>query len=154
MDPVSVITGALLAGAAAGATDVTSQAIKDAYGKLKDLIVRKFGGKADVANAVGQLEAKPDSKARQGMVQEEIEGSGAAEDEEIVAQAQALLDLLKQQGALTGAQYTAIVTGSGAIAQGPGAVAAGAGGIAVGGSVEGGIHSSSKPKSDDEEDNG
>jgi hypothetical protein len=57
-------------------------------------------------------------------------------------------------GKLNPAQYTAIVTGSGAAAVGSGAVAAGAGGIAIGGSVQGGIQWGARPKPEQDEDNG
>ncbi|MFN8464574.1 MAG: hypothetical protein U0X20_03450 [Caldilineaceae bacterium] len=154
VDPVSIIVGALIAGAAAATKDVTGQAIKDAYGGLKKLLVGRFGGQSNLENAVSQLEAKPDSKNRQGVVQEEIESSTAVNDPEVVRQAQALLDLLRQAGGLTAAQYNAIVTGSGAAAVGPGAVAAGKGGVAVGGSVEGGVHLGGKREAEEDETDG
>jgi hypothetical protein len=137
MDPISIIALALVAGAAASAKDVAAQAVKDGYAGLKALIVRKFGSKGDVQNAVEQMEKKPDSEARQGMVKEELQTAGADKDEEVLKLAQALIELLKQHDAPTVTTYSATVTGSGAIAQGPGAVAAGKGGVAIGGSVSG-----------------
>ena len=95
--------------------------------------------KADVEVAVTQLEKKPESAGRKTTAEEELEAAGAANDEEIVAQAKALLDLLKESGQLDQASYNVIVSGSGAAAVGPGAVAAGKGGVAVGGNLEGGI---------------
>jgi hypothetical protein len=128
-----------VAGAAAAAKDVAAQAVKDGYAGLKALIVRKFGGNGDVQNAVEGAEKRPDSEARQAVLKEELQTAGADKDAEVLKQAQALLELLKQSGALDDASYSAINTGSGAIAQGPGAVAAGAGGIAIGGNVGGSI---------------
>jgi hypothetical protein len=113
---------------------------------LKALIVRKFGEKADVAGAVEVVEKKPDSEARQAVLREELETAEAAQDAEVVQQAQALLDLLKQHGLTAGPSYQATVIGSGAIAQGPGAVTTGEGGVAVGGDVQGGIHIDRKEK--------
>jgi len=139
MDPITIIVTAVAAGAAVAAKDVAAQAVKDGYAALKTLIVRKFGEQADVAAAVEQVEKKPDSKPRQGVLKEELETAGAGQDAEVVRQAQALLDLLKGHGQALGVTYQAELRGSGAIAQGPGAVAAGARGVAVGGDVKGGV---------------
>jgi hypothetical protein len=73
MDPISIIALALVAGAAASAKDVAAQVVKDGYAGLKALIVRKFGGKGDVQNAVEQIGKKPDSEARQAVVKEELQ---------------------------------------------------------------------------------
>ena len=99
-----------------------------------------------MADAVQKVEQKPDSKGRQETLKEELTAAGADKDEELLKQAQALLDLLKQHDAATLATYSATLTGSGAIAQGAGAVAAGARGVAVGGSVQGGITITGKDK--------
>jgi hypothetical protein len=136
MDPVTLIVGALVAGAVAATKDVTAQAIKDAYSGLKSLIVQKYG---KAASAVELLAEEPESKPHQEVAKMALEKAGVSQDAELAAQAKALLDLLKQAGQLDRATYNAYVSGSGAIAQGPGAVAAGQGGIAVGGNVEGGI---------------
>jgi len=137
MDPLTVIISALTAGAAAAAKDVVAQVIKDGYAGLKTLVVRRFGQKGDVETALEGVEKKPDSEARQGVLKEELEKAGAAQDTEVVRQAQALLALLQEHGLVSGPSYQATLKGSGAIAQGPGAVAAGAGGVAVGGGVTG-----------------
>ena len=137
MDPLTVIISALTAGAAAAAKDVVAQAVKDGYVGLKALIVRRFGQKADVKDALKGVEKKPDSEARQAVLKEELKAAGAAQDAEVVRQAQALLELLKQHGLVSGTTYKATLVGSGAIAQGPGAVAAGERGVAVGGDVTG-----------------
>jgi hypothetical protein len=135
MDPLTLIVTAVTAGAVAASKDVAAQAVKDSYAALKALLVRKFGQKVDVA----ALEKDPDSEARQGVLKEELETARAAQDADLVQQAQALLDLLKQHGLELGPSYQAELHGSGAIAQGPGAVAAGKGGVAVGGDVKGDV---------------
>jgi hypothetical protein len=104
---------------------------------LKALIIRKLGSHGDVQSAVDQAEKKPDSEARQAVLKEELQAAGADKDEELLKQAQALIELLKQHSAAGGTTYTATNTGSGAIAQGPGAVAAGERGIAIGGGASG-----------------
>ncbi len=147
MEPIATIVTALVAAAVASAKDVVGQAVKDAYAGLKALILRKFGDKADVARALEQVEKKLDSDARRAVLAEELKEAGAGQDAELVKQAQALLDLLKQQGLSPGTTYTATLTGSGAIAQDHSA-AAGAGGIAIGGNVQGDV-STGKQEADD-----
>lgn len=143
MEPLTAtLLTALIAGAAAATTTVASQAIKDAYTGLKQLVINTFTAHPAVATAVQQVEARPASQNRQGLLQEELETALAAAppspatQQALRAQAQALLDQLQAAGHAT-ATYSATLTGSGAIAQGAGAVAAGQGGIAVGGSVSG-----------------
>jgi hypothetical protein len=143
MDPISIIVLALAAGAAAASKDVAAQAVKDGYAGLKALIIRKFGSKGDVQGAVDQAEKKPDSEARQAVLKEELQAAGADKDDDLLKQAQALIELLKQHGA-SGAAFSAINTGSGAIAQGDGAIAVGQGGVVVRGDVQGGISTGNK----------
>lgn len=139
MDPLTIIVSAVAAGAAASVKDVVAQAVMDGYASLKALIVRKFGQKADVGNALEGVEKRPDSEARQAVLKEELETAGAGQDAEVIRQAGALLELLKQQGVAAGVSYQAELHGSGFIAQGEGVAAAGAGGVAVSGDVGGGI---------------
>ncbi len=139
MDPITLIVTALATGAAAAATDIATDVVKSGYARLKALIARKFADKPDVVNAVAQVEQKPNSESRKGMLKEELEAAGASEDDELIQQVKSFLDLLEKNGFSTGVTYTAANIGSGAIAQGQGAVAAGTGGVAVGGNVEGGI---------------
>src|SRR5260370_24017348 len=90
MDPISIIVMALVSGAAAAIKPTTEQAIKDSYAGIKGLIQRKFG-RVDVA----VLETDPASKARQAVVQEDLEKAGAGQDEELLRQAKALLDTIQ-----------------------------------------------------------
>lgn len=59
------IVAALAAGALAAGSEVAGQAVKDAYAGLKDLVVRKLGGKGEVEAAVRLLEQKPESEGAQ-----------------------------------------------------------------------------------------
>jgi len=139
MDPISVIVGALTAGAMAAVREVAGQAVFDGYKALKALIARKFGEKARVEAAMEAVEQRPGSEGRQEILKEQLEASGVDQDEQVLQQARDFLDLLNAHGLLSGAFYQAIVSGSGAVAQ-AGSVAAGEGGVPVGGDVEGGVH--------------
>src|SRR5260221_5252154 len=90
MDPISIIVTALVTGAAAALKPTTEQVIKDAYAGIKGLIQRKFGH-VDV----GVLETDPASKARQAVVQEDLEKTGAGQDEELLSKAKTLLDAIQ-----------------------------------------------------------
>src|SRR5260370_3897391 len=90
MDPISIIVMALVSGAAAALKPTTEQAIKDAYAGIKGLIQRKFR-RVDVA----VLETDPASKARQAVVQQDLEKAGAGQDENLLRKAQSLLDAIQ-----------------------------------------------------------
>ena len=137
MDTIMQIVTALAAGALAATPAVAGQAVKDAYAGLKDLVVRKLGGKGEVEAAVRLLEQKPESEGRKTALAEELQAAGAGDDRELAQAAQALLDLLQAHGLAGTTSYQATVIGPGAAAQGPGATAAGQGGIAIGGNVPG-----------------
>ena len=90
MDPVTLIVTALVAGAAAGAKDTATAAIKDAYAAFKSLIKKRFTG-----NAAGELALEKHEKSPEAWtpaLKEEIASAKLDEDGEVLAAAQALLD--------------------------------------------------------------
>ena len=91
----TAIIAAVSAGAATGATEVGKNAIVDAYNGIKSCIVKKFGKKSDIADAVEKLEAKPDSESRKGTVIEEVKSAKADQDSELLELAKSLIDALK-----------------------------------------------------------
>jgi hypothetical protein len=91
----NAIVAALSAGAVAGTTDTAKSAIADAYEGLKSLIKKKFGQDSDSADAIDNLEAKPDSDGRKKTLAEELEAVNPASDPELVSAAQSLLALIK-----------------------------------------------------------
>jgi hypothetical protein len=116
MDPITTaIVAALSAGAISGLTDTTKTAIIDGYNKLKTLVTKKCGAKSDVVQAIAQLEAKPESVNRKGMLQEEIAAVKMMQDDEILAAAKYLLTLVHPQqtglGKVTIHQDHAIIQG-------------------------------------------
>jgi hypothetical protein len=94
MDPVTVtIVSAVAAGAAAGASEVATSAIKDAYTGLKRLIADDY---RNVAPFVEAVEADPASKPEQAVLAKQLDQAGAAKDDELQAAAQALLDAVAE----------------------------------------------------------
>jgi hypothetical protein len=88
MDPITILVTALVAGAAAGLKPTAEQAVKDAYGALKALIRRKY---AAAAASVEHLEAAPDSKPQRDVVKEDLSKAHAAQDNELLGAARAVL---------------------------------------------------------------
>jgi hypothetical protein len=98
MDPITTaIIAAIGAGAASSAKEVAAQAITDAYGKLKELLGKKFGARSKVVKAVKELEANPKSEGRQGVLNEEVVAAKADQDQELLQIAQALLKNIKSR---------------------------------------------------------
>jgi hypothetical protein len=139
MDPVATIVAALVGGAVAGAKDSVAQVVKDGYAGLKGLVLRRVGHKPTVETAVKELESRPDSDGRRITLHEELTSAGAAQEAEVVQQAEAFLALLREHGFAAGAFYQAKLDGSGAIAQGPGSMAVGQRGVIAKGDVHGSI---------------
>lgn len=92
MDSVSVIVDALAAGAAAGAQSTATQAVKDAYGGLKSLVTRRFGDRPEAREA---LERPAEEREP---LHAELVAVDAGADEEMLAAAHRLLELLDREG--------------------------------------------------------
>ncbi len=91
MEPITAIVTALALGAATAAKDVGSQAVKDAYEGLKALITSHYP-----KVSVVQLEQRPESKSRRGVVEEDLQANNAADDTELVMAARELIDLIQK----------------------------------------------------------
>ncbi|MGO8534156.1 hypothetical protein ACC756_27990 [Rhizobium ruizarguesonis] len=76
---LSSITAALIAGAAAASTEVASDALKDAYGALKRVLVDSYNF---VSTAV--LDKKPTSPTSHAAVDEEVKENPALAEDPIV----------------------------------------------------------------------
>jgi hypothetical protein len=92
---IAAVVTALAAGAKDGLKEVAKSGLKDGYDKLKSSLSRHDDSGAEVSTALEQLEAKPESKARQAVLEEELLASGAASDKQVVAEAQTLLELVR-----------------------------------------------------------
>lgn len=98
MDPITAITTAIVTGAASALSETATQAVRDGYTGLKSLLARKFGSApVKVIEAVETVEEKPASQARQAVLGEELADAGADADQELLAAAQALLELIEKQ---------------------------------------------------------
>ncbi len=102
MDPLTILVTALVLGAAEGLRPVARDAIKDGYTGLKGLVLRKFGDKGEVSDALESVERKPDSKGRETTLKEELEAAEAYKDEELLAAAKELLEEADPRGAEEG----------------------------------------------------
>lgn len=77
--------------------ETVSEAVKDAYQALKENLSVRFGDESEVVKAVDMLEKRPDSEARKGVLQEEIESTAIDQDPEIRGMAQNLLERIESQ---------------------------------------------------------
>jgi hypothetical protein len=100
LDPVTLITSALLSGASAGLKDSATQSVKDGYAGLKALIHQRFHGRNEAEVALAQHEVKPEVWAP--ALREELGKTGADRDEDILQAARHLMALLDPAGSVTG----------------------------------------------------
>jgi hypothetical protein len=92
MEPISAIAISLALGAGAAASkEVVSALVKDAYGKLKELVRSRYP-----KVSVDHLEQAPESNARRAGVEEELTAAGAEHDAELAAAARKLIELIQQ----------------------------------------------------------
>jgi hypothetical protein len=108
MDPVSLIVMALAAGAALGLKDTASQAVKDAYGGLKALVKKRFGGRPEGELVLAKHEQAPDTWKEP--LASELTAAHAGDDADLVAAAQAVMRLADPAGSQAG-KYTVHVSG-------------------------------------------
>ncbi len=90
MEPITIITSAIVLGAAAGLKSVTETGVKEIYQGIKKIIEGKYE-----TNLSG-LEKKPDSNAQLEAVKESLLESKANEDEELLDRAKNLIDLIEK----------------------------------------------------------
>jgi|GEM_PF-3512851 len=101
MDLITLIVYALAAGAAAatGPKSSATDAIKDAYRRLKQLIESRYR-----APNVDALEKRPDLKSIQASVSEDLADTNVSQDEEVLELARKILALVKGQAPEVGAE--------------------------------------------------
>src|SRR6266487_4088118 len=109
MDPITLIVTALAAGAALGAQDTVSAMVKDAYAGLKALVKKRLGGGPGAELVLAKHEQAPETWRPPLMA--ELAESGADGDHDLIAAAQALLDLIGEGGGQAG-KYTVDARGA------------------------------------------
>ena len=109
MDPITLIVTALAAGAALGVKDTASSAVKDAYAGLKALVRKRLGGRTDAEVVLARHEKAP--QIWQAPLTAELTEAAADRDPDLVAAAQALMNLIDGAGARAG-KYTVDVRGA------------------------------------------
>ena len=109
MDPITLIVTALAAGAALGAQDTVSAMVKDAYAGLKALVRKRLGGGPGAELVLAKHEQAPETW--QAPLMAELAETGADGDRDLIAAAQALLDLIGEAEGRTG-KYTVDVRGA------------------------------------------
>jgi hypothetical protein len=100
MDPITLIVGALVAGAAAALKDSATDAVKGAYGALKKLVKRKLGDTPGAEITLAGHEQKPE--VWKAPLEDALKTAGADNDPELVAVAQGLMELVDPEGAKAG----------------------------------------------------
>ena len=99
MDPVGMLVSALTTGAVMALQETAGTAIKDAYQGLVKLVGKRF---AKDPKASAALEgSKEDPETWQKPLEKSIRETGAADDKEILALAQKLLQLTEDQKSST-----------------------------------------------------
>jgi len=89
MDPITLAIITAL-------SNLSQTAIQDAYTAFKGALQKKYGIKSELLESVNKLEQKPDSKARQSVLQEEVANAKADQDPRLLQTANELLEKLKE----------------------------------------------------------
>src|SRR5215471_3309393 len=101
MDPITLIVMALAAGASSGAIDALNdnaqEAAKAAYGKLHDLVRRRFQGNASAEGILTEHQADPDTYERP--LVKKLTEAGAGDDAVLVTAAAEVMKLADPAGA-------------------------------------------------------
>jgi hypothetical protein len=100
MEPITLILGALAAGALAGVTESATGAVKDAYAGLKRLVAARFAGKPAAELALAEHAADPDTW--QAPLAKALAETGTDADPAVIEAAGRLMELLDQAGARAG----------------------------------------------------
>lgn len=91
MDPLSIIFGAFVLGAAKGAAAVGERVVADGYAALRQLVFSTYSQATALLEAVVALEQHPDSIEHRAVLEEELRAVGASEDHRLLAAAESLL---------------------------------------------------------------
>jgi hypothetical protein len=96
MDPITLIIAALAAGATSGVADAAASEVRGGYAGLKALVKRRFAGRPDAELILARYERAP--QTWQAPLAAELGAVGADRDPDLVAAAQALMNLVDRAG--------------------------------------------------------
>jgi hypothetical protein len=137
VDPVSLIVGALAAGASAGLRDTATAAVQEAYRGLKTAVVARFASHQSAETILAQHETDPDTWA--APLDKALRETDAADDPTVVAAAEELLRLLDVAG-------DGVSAGDGGVAAGGDVTVHADRGSVAGGVIHGGVTMGNPPK--------
>jgi hypothetical protein len=113
MEPVTLILAALAAGASAGTLDALKHDVKEkaraAYAKLRGLVEKRVSGRPHGELALAEYASAP--QKWEGLLAAELTEAGAARDDDLVAAAKALMELVDRPGSKSG-KYNVTIKGS------------------------------------------
>ncbi len=109
MEPISLILGALLAGATRGVGESAGTAIEDAYVGLRDAVKRKVAGRPAAQSAVEEYTADPENW--KPALTAYLQQAGADQDAALVSLAQAVMAAADPAGSRSG-KYTVNLQGA------------------------------------------
>lgn len=95
MEPVTLITGAIAAGATAALKDTASAAVKDAYSGLKSLIKKRFSGRNDKKDEMALAAYEEDPDTWEKPLTKALVETGADRDTQILEAVNILLQALE-----------------------------------------------------------
>jgi hypothetical protein len=123
MEPVTLILTALATGASAGALealkDDAKEKAKAAYARLHGLVKKRVSGRPHGELALAEYDSAP--QKWEGLLTAELTEAGAAQDEDLVAAAKALMGIMDQAGAKSG-KYNVTIKDSKGVQVGDGNV--------------------------------
>ena len=93
MDPITLLTTAIIAGAVAATQETVGQMVKDAYASLKALIASRL---PMAKTAVDLIEIDPKSESFKASAQTVLKTAGAEKEVEVLKQAQAVLQAVER----------------------------------------------------------
>jgi hypothetical protein len=100
MDPISLIVGALAAGAATGLKDTAADGLKDAYVGLRELVRRRFAGRPEAEMVLAKHAEAPE--VWRAPLAAELETTRAGADETIITAAQKVMSIANEASTRSG----------------------------------------------------
>lgn len=123
MDPISLVVTALATGASAGTVEEANDSGKDAvgaaYSKLRGLAKKRVAGRPDGELALERHQTDP--RRWEPVLTGELVEAGASGDDDLVAAAKALMELVDETGACAG-KYAVTINDSKGVQVGDGSI--------------------------------